>query len=754
MRIISTISFSITAAFFLSLHFIPHEFLLIFCCAAALFSISGLLFKGYVRLRVIVIFLSLAFGFGWSFFFTEIFITPTKHMHEQTSTVTAVVVDFPVERDRGYHVDVKLRQMSAPSVNARIYFTRSSDISPGDVIKFAARFRTTFEHGDRDRFDFLTSRRVFLSGYVSGDIELINSDNNPLSLARVLSQHIADKTKEIFPCDISPFMQALLTGRRTELNRDIQTSSALSGSGIIHIVSISGMHVAFLMGFLSFLIKDRRLFALWGIPVLFLLMAMTGFAPGVTRAGIMQIFLICAPLFKRESDSITSLSSALLLLLIINPYAVASVGLQLSFAATLGIMLISPGINYKLIKPVRASKLYKNYFFKKISHYAISGFATSIGALAFTFPLTAIHFGTISIIAPITNLLTLWAVSIIFPIGLIINILAFIHTGLSAILAVPITFIARYIIFISRTMASIPYATVYTSNAPVMFWLLYVYIVFISMPLLKARLRQYFPPACTAIVLLCIIILITPLTTNESTTALTVLDVGQGQSISITSNGHTAIIDCGSNSGENAGSIVQEYLLNRGKTKIDFLIITHFHADHVNGVEFLLSRMSVSKLVIPDPDKSFLAEDIINLARRRGTDIIYVTETLRFSFGNIDFFVYPPLGEGCINERGLSILTVGDLTALITGDMNSSTERALLRFASIPELDALIVGHHGSRHSTSEELLYATSPTIAIIPVGRNSFGHPTYEVLSRLDAIGSVIYRTDHMGNITVRPR
>jgi len=239
-----------------------------------------------------------------------------------------------------------------------------------------------------------------------------------------------------------------------------------------------------------------------------------------------------------------------------------------------------------------------------------------------------------------------------------------------------------------------------------------------------------------------------PVANNNS---VTVLDVGQGMSVVVVSDDFTMVVDCGSNSSNNAGEITHEFIMNLGRTTIDILAITHFHSDHVNGIEFLLSRIAVSSLAIPDPDGSFIAGDIIELARKRGTDIIYVTETLSVTLGDTKVFLYPPLGDGDENERGLSVLTLGDVTALITGDMNSSSERSLLRFAALPKLDLLVVGHHGSRHSTSEELLSALLPDIAVIPVGRNSFGHPNPETLDRLERYGAVIYRTDELGHVTV---
>ena len=130
---------------------------------------------------------------------------------------------------------------------------------------------------------------------------------------------------------------------------------------------------------------------------------------------------------------------------------------------------------------------------------------------------------------------------------------------------------------------------------------------------------------------------------------------------------------------------------------------------------------------------------------------MYVTETLSVSLGALELVLYPPLGSGDENERGLSILCLGEINALITGDMNSAGERALLRFAALPNIDVLVVGHHGSRFSTSEELLTATSPKIGVISAGRNSYGHPAGEALERLEQFSVTVFRTDQIGHVTV---
>ncbi|MCL2820508.1 MAG: DNA internalization-related competence protein ComEC/Rec2 [Oscillospiraceae bacterium] len=753
MRKLALFSFSFAVAVFLSRYFLPFDYLLIAGAAAAVCSLSGLLFGGIKRKRIITVFLSMAVGFFWFFTYTTIFAKPYWSYHDETRTLTATVTGYPTSREpRGYRVDAEIKLEKHPKTGIRFYYYNEIELKPGDIIEVTARLRRTDITDSGDRLDILSSRGIHLSGSISGNISIKEEHSGIRFIPKLTAEKFSKTVDEIFPDDISHFMQALLMGKRDDLYKDKALAAAFSASGVIHIISISGMHISFLMGFLALIIKNKKLFSFYGIPLLIFFMAMTGFTPAVTRAGIMQVFLITAPLIRRERDSITSLAAALLVLLAFNPFACASVGLHLSFFATLGIILFTKRINSAVSDSLRGNK----YFRKKVPRFFIrfitSNLATTIGALIFTLPLTAIHFGYVSLIAPLTNLLAIGAVSLAFPLGLIAALLGLISPLLGIIAAFPVTLIARYIIFIARLFGSIPFSVVYSSNVYIMFWLAYVYIIFTALPILKSRLRQYIYPCCVSLILLfCIILLsvVTPVTASGSSIA--VVDTGQGLSTVITADSHTIVVDCGSSNQINAGEILHEFLLNNGSTSIDLLIITHFHSDHVNGIEFLLSRVSLSTLIIPDPEGSFLAEDIIELARKRGTDIIYVTETYTITFDDISIFIYPPLGSGDENERGLSILTTGDITALITGDMNSSTERALLRFAAIPKLDLLVVGHHGSKNSTSEELLSAALPDIAVIPVGSNSFGHPSAEVLRRLEGSGALIYRTDEHGHVII---
>jgi len=745
-----------SAAILISYYFLSFELIIYFAITAAVLSALGFLLKGSLRLRVFIFSLSLSVGFLWSFTYTSIFIKPHYEVFNELITATAVVKDYPVSREpRGYHVDVSLKHEGMQAIGTRLYYYDEAVLTPGDTITFTARFKRTDITDDGERLDTLSSRGLFLSGYVSGNINITKTSNSLIYLPKVMANKIGDKINEIFSQNVSHFLQAVLMGKRDSLYKDPALHASLSASGIIHVVSISGMHISFLMGFLSVVIKNKRLFALYGIPVLFLFMAMTGFTPAVTRAGIMQIFIIIAPMFKRDGDSITALCAALLVLLASNPYACASVGLQLSFTATAGIIFFTSKIRNTISDSVKKSTIYKKKIPRVLINYTTANIGTTIGALIFTLPLTAIHFGYVSLIAPITNLFTIGVISFIFPVGLIVTALGFISPFIAGILAAAVNLSAHYVVFIAQTFARVPYSVVYSTNILIMFWLAYVYILFSMLPLFKARPRQYIYPVCISIILLFSVILLSlvfPSSAGES--SLTVLDVGQGLSVILFSGDYTMIVDCGSNSGIRAGEIAHEYLLNHGRTSIDVMVITHFHSDHINGIEFLLSRVNVSVLIIPDPEGSYAAEDIISLARKHAADIIYVTQELSISLGETEVILLPPLGFGDENERGIAVLTTGNINSFITGDMNSSTERALLRAYKLPELDILVVGHHGSRNSTSEELLSNLRPSVAVIPVGRNSFGHPHNDTLLRLFNAGVNVYRTDEAGHITVSGR
>ena len=214
------------------------------------------------------------------------------------------------------------------------------------------------------------------------------------------------------------------------------------------------------------------------------------------------------------------------------------------------------------------------------------------------------------------------------------------------------------------------------------------------------------------------------------------------------------VVDCGSsNSAEDPGETAARYLLSRGRTRIDALILSHYHTDHMSGVPELLRRLQVRMLLAPPPEDENGAA-LLALAEETGTEVVIVSDELtKLSFGGLHATITPPLGNVGDNEQGLcALLQVDDYEVLLTGDASKATELRLLERLPLPDVELLIAGHHGSAGSSSEALLAAACPDVVVISVGRNNYGQPAQEALERLSANGAALYRTDRAGTVLVR--
>ena len=761
MRKLATFAFSFSAAIFLTKYVIPSEWLLITAALFIAIALLGLLLKGDTRLRTMLIAFGLAAGFAWNWAYYTIVYKPFELLDGQISVIRAEVLDYPQETARGISAYVKIKHENSPlAIKTLLYADNETPaLSPGDVVELKARLAlSSLSYGEKT--DYYTSKGVFLIAYQKGEVSLRQAGKLPLKYyPQYLSKMLKEKISEIYQGDTAPFMLALLSGDRGLLNQDDRLTSSMSTVGISHVVAVSGMHVSFLVGLIMTLTRRRRLGALVCIPVILLFMGMVGNTPSVVRAGIMQISMLSAPLLKRESDTVTALGLALMLLLTINPYSAGNVGLQLSFAAMGGIVLFTGRINAFLMgKPDK--KLLKSPLFGAVWRFVAASISSTLGALVFTTPLIAIHFKYVSLIAPLANLLTLWSVSYAFCGGLISALLGFIFTPAGKMLAWLVSWLVRYITRISLCLAGFRFASLSMLGIFTRLWLVFVYLLLGWLFINRKRRPRLVIPLCSVVITLCLALVLSGLITDLTAMTVTAVDVGQGQSIVITTKKHTFVVDCGG-SGEKTGNLTAEYLRSINRRAVDVLVITHFHSDHVSGIKRLMEQTEVKLLAIPYIDNRFKYDEeyldycmeITELAEKRGIDILYVTQNMQLTSGEISLSLYAPIGGNTENEKGVVVMcSAGDNDVLVTGDISSTLERRLLRLADLPDIEVLIAGHHGSKYSTSEELLDAVKPEIALISVGYNTYGHPADEVLERLLNRQITVLRTDILGNAVVR--
>jgi len=456
----------------------------------------------------------------------------------------------------------------------------------------------------------------------------------------------------------------------------------------------------------------------------------------------MLALYVAAPLFRRDSDGPTALAAALALILLKNPFAAASVSLQLSFAAMAGILTVTPRLLRLLSGDGKRGKLFC---------FTASNFSASIGALAFTVPLAAYYFNTLSLVGPLVNLLCLWSAGAAFVTGMAAVLASFLWLPFGTFLGLAPRLLIWYILHVAELMAGLPYHAVSFSGPYLRFWLPFAWGM-CALPLLRERRRRTCALAAVlAGVTLCASVLAEEAYYGRGKLQALALDVGQGQSILLSSGGQRVLVDCGGSAWKDPGQTAADQLSSMGCRELDYLVLTHYDQDHINGVTALLNRLPVKTLLLPDaedPGKAGFA--VLTAAEAHGAEVRYIRRPTSLSLGTADLTVYPPLGTEGDNERGLAVLcTAGDFDLLITGDMNAATERLLLERYALPDTEVLVVGHHGSKYSTSNDLLEALTPETAIISVGSNSYGHPADETLRRLVESGAAICRTDKQGTI-----
>lgn len=223
----------------------------------------------------------------------------------------------------------------------------------------------------------------------------------------------------------------------------------------------------------------------------------------------------------------------------------------------------------------------------------------------------------------------------------------------------------------------------------------------------------------------------------------------------LTSQGDTALVDCGSsNNYINAGSRAIAQLGTMGAHRLKAVVLTHYHADHTSGLELLLERVEVERLYLPSLEDEYGVKDkICAIAAQKGIETVFVEDVESLTLGGATLRVYPPVGKKNQNEAGLTALcSAGSFDVLVTGDMPANTEKKLIADYDLPRVEVLLVGHHGSKYSSCEEFLRAVQPEYAIISVGSNSYGHPTAEAIGRLEDAGAEVYRTDEQGTILMK--
>lgn len=752
MRVLATVGFSFAAGLFLTL--LPWDGWQLYAAGAlALASLLwALLGRGTPHLRrVLLVLLPLMVSLLYFSAYRALVRQPVQALCGGEHDFSAAVCDWPEATEHGAKVTIRLRGL----LGAKAVYYGDDDLlslRPGDALSGTAWWNDVAAIGDGDLRQF-SSRGVYALLYDRDTLTVQPAPDMPLGYApQYAAKALRDKLAQLWDDpSVLGFLTAELTGDKSLLPESDYV--AMQETGLAHIFAVSGLHCAFLVTLLSLLIPPthRRTLCAVASAVLVFYMLLTGLSPSVARACVMQLFLLSAPLFRRGSDPLTSLAAALTVILLVNPYAVGSVSLQLSFAATLGMVLLSG----RLYKSFTGWYRGRNRAVRVALSFLAANLAATLGALVFTAPLTAYYFNLLSLVAPLAGLLAVPAAGYAFMSAFVSALLGLVWTPLGHLAGYVPLLLVKYILWVAHLLLAVPYHAVYFTNVYLRVWLLYVYAAFLGCAVTPDGKRKYALASALTVLTLAACLWLNSRWQQYGAFRAAVLDVGQGESVALCSGSEAALVDCGSsNSYVDAGSVAADALQSAGIRRLSAVIVTHYHADHTNGLTEVLTRLPVDTLYLPDIEDEYGVRDrLISLAAHQGADVVFVTEPTRIALGEVVLTVYPPLlTTGDLNEQGLTALaTAGDFDLLITGDMAGQTEQLLAQTFPLPDVEVLVVSHHGSRYSSDESFLRAITPDNAVISVGDNRYGHPAEETLRRLQAVGATVWRTDQQGSIRI---
>ncbi|EIJ78945.1 DNA internalization-related competence protein ComEC/Rec2 [Bacillus methanolicus PB1] len=570
---------------------------------------------------------------------------------------------------------------------------------------------------------------------------------------RILRQKGISYIQHFFPNNAAQVSAALIFGERNLYEPEIlETYEKI---GIVHLLAISGLQVSllsgiiFLIGLRVAITKERMQNAL--LIILPVYGIVTGASPSVIRAVIMTMLVLISfkLTFNYRLSPLDAVSLALMGYIFIAPFIIYDVGFQLSFT-----------VSYCLI--VSASSI-----LPRIKNYILALLATTFISQLSSIPIVLFHFYEISIISLLANLLFIPLYSFVFtPASLLALILHFISPKLAAPLLNYFNILVIYSNDIADKLSKFPYATVTLGRPNLIVLMIYMLTVLLFFYLWEKRgffLRNIW-------------ILVFPLIINGAINyfspigEVTFIDVGQGDSIFIRlpRGQGTFLIDTGGTvrfekekwqerkkAFEVGKDVVVPFLKSKGITTIDKLILTHGDQDHIGGAPALLEEMNVKEILLPlTAEKSELERKIIRIAEEKNIPVTFAKGKDRWKSGNSLFQILLPVEDQALDRNNGSIVLlakIGGLKWLFTGDLEKEGEEVLINNYKHVVIDVLKVGHHGSKSSTSEQLLKHFTPEAAVISAGANNrFGHPHKEVINRLEEHKIKIFRTDQQGAVT----
>ena len=680
-----------------------------------------------------------------------------------------------IEKSSSNQVIISIDKLNGKKVffktKVRAYIKNNKAIKVGDKVKIRGTKKKTIYTKNEGCFDY--KKYLYSKGiYADIDVESINLEkngigNNFIKFIEGIRANIKSTFYKYLDENNREIATALVIGDKNNLDENI--ADTFNEAGLSHIIAISGMHtvyVAYIALIFKRLIGKRKSY-IFVIIILFLFCNITNNTESVYRASIMLSLFYISKILYRKSDSLSNLFISIILGLIKNPFCIYSPGFILSTAGTFGIITI-----YEQ----------KIEHGKKVKSYIINQIKLGIAANIILIPIVAKMYNKVSLIFLVSSFIINFFVTILMPVvflfgimgifngiipGFVLNIIGFIVNILTGIL------IKLAYLFGKLKVLNIQVLT--PSLITICTYYMITYLVFKyrnernkknndnnSINTYKKVVKYIVS------IYLCVSVIISTYMHFKRDLVICFVDVGQGDCTLIkTPYNHFILIDGGgSENGKNDNvgeKIVVPFLLNKHIKKIDYIIISHFDSDHVGGILTVMEKIKVKNVII-----SKQGEDSANyrmfkkIVNRKGINVIIVEKGQRINIEkNVSFDILWPgrnlISENVLNNNSIVCkLNYNSFSMLFTGDVEAVAEEKIVNTYknNVKRIKStcLKAGHHGSKTSSTEELLNMINPKYVLIGVGiNNKFNHPSDEIIDRYNKLEANIYRTDQDGEIVM---
>ena len=714
---------------------------------------------------------------------------------EENLEVTAIVLSQKEEKDYNYTYKIKL--LKGKNKNKCLYLKidkkQEVNLEYGDKIFITGEFQEPQGMRNEGGFnykEYLKSLNIYGS-VKAKNIKVIeqNKGNIFMNFTYKISDEIKENIEEFMGEKYSGLLIGLLLGDSSKIDENMEENFKITS--LTHILAVSGAQVSYIIVAMYSLLKRKIGIQKTRVVIIASLIfytALTGFSPSIVRAGIMGIILMISGLVFRKNDIINSIAISLFFMLVYNPFLLENVGLQLSYLGTIGII----GFNKTIILILKNIQIRNRKWKYKINRKLIlliskikEILAVTMSASLAVVPVMIYHFNLFGTYFLITNLLASIIIGPITLLGTLLVIISFISINIAKILSYILKFLIDILLFIS-SFSKLPISKIYIPTPKIPFIIiiylsliisLFIYKVFHErnpnttilrvrnlLALVKYKFKQNRDDVIKKIIIISIIISLCMIFIPRDL-QINFVDVGQGDStFIITPKNKTILIDGG---GSNTGSFdvgentLLPYVLDKGYNKIDLMIISHFDSDHVGGLLTILEEIKVEKILIAkQEEQSENYKRFLNIVKEKNIPVIIGKEGDKINiekdlYLDILFPESEQIEENVINNNSLVFnMHYNNFSMLFTGDIEEIAEKRIIEITNKSRLkaDIIKVPHHGSKTSSTRELLEIVLPKIALIGVGKdNLFGHPSSETIDKLDELEIKTYRTDINGEIMI---